>query len=74
MVADIPTDLGRPFTRLSADDFDAHVKKLRDGIDEFIGLAGQHDHQAFLSVYPSILNLVRGYREMDKAPLPKEET
>jgi len=67
------TDETRPYTRLEQDEFDSHVQKLRDAIDEMIAAAPQYDHQAFLSVYPSILNLVRGYREMDKAPLPKEE-
>jgi hypothetical protein len=58
--------------RLSKDDFDVRVKELRDGIDELVETARKYDHTAFLSVYPSILNLVRIYKEMDKATLPAD--
>jgi G:T/U-mismatch repair DNA glycosylase len=55
--------------RLGTDDFEVRVQELRDSIDDLIETARKYDHQAFLSIYPAILNLVKCYKEMNKAPI-----
>jgi len=67
-MADLPANAAT--LHLSDADFDTRANELRAGIEELVEMARKYDHTAFLSIYPSILNLVRCYKEMDKALIP----